>query len=86
MSDTSADKFTFGRYDYTREELIVEAQEAGKSQIVIDLLHTVPLVKLMSQAAIEAQTNPIDDETGWDETSLLLAAAYMLARWPRLLG
>jgi len=72
-------EFTFGRYDFTREGLVEEAEEAGKSGAFILLLRSVKLSDLLDTARAEAAMNPVDDEAGWDETSQLLTAVSSIA-------
>jgi hypothetical protein len=71
--------FTFGRYSFTRDRLLDEAEAAGKPQAVIALLGVIKIEDLLDAAQVEASMNPVDDEAGWDETSQLLAAASSVA-------
>ena len=73
------DEFTFGRYEFTRDGLIAEAEEAGKPEAFISVLRSVKLSDLIDAARAEAAMNPMDDEGGWDETSQLFAAVSAIS-------
>jgi hypothetical protein len=83
---------SIGRYDYSTEEIVGQLDEAGHSDAaawVEELLSEGSpgfVARLQEQISAELELNPVDEESGWDETSALISAVRGLYAQRERLG